>query len=96
MKYLNLIFHRIYVAHVGAEARLFSACGTGITFVIGSPIYAWTSYEFVHWISPCIRTTILIANVVTIYLSVFNRLADGTLDACGLVSFRARRTDLDS
>lgn len=60
MKYLNFIFYRKYVAHVGAGARLFSDCGTGITFVIGSPIYAWTSYKFVHWISPCICTTILI------------------------------------
>ena len=52
-----------------------------MTFVIGSLIYAWTSYKFVHWIAPCIGITIIIASIFTIYLSVFNYLADGALYA---------------
>ena len=64
------------MARIGAEARLYAAMGAGITFVIGSLIYAWTSYSFVHWIAPCIGVTIIIASIFTIYLSVFNYLAD--------------------
>lgn len=67
------------VARIGAEARLYAAMGAGITFVIGSLIYAWTSYSFVHWIAPCIGVTIIIASIFTIYLSVFNYLADSYL-----------------
>lgn len=66
------------VTRIGAEARLYSAMGGGTVFVMGALIYAWTSYSFVHWIAPCIGITIMIASVFTIYVSVFNYLADCT------------------
>lgn len=65
------------VARVGPEARLYSACIAGVTVVFGAMIYAWTLYSFVHWIAPCIGITIMIASIFTVYLAVFNYLADG-------------------
>ena len=76
---LNHVICRKHVARVGDEARLFSACVAGITFVIGSMIYAWTSYKYIHWIAPSIGITIIIASIFAIFLSVFNYIADSTL-----------------
>lgn len=64
---------RKHVARIGAEARLCCACGAGITFVIGTLIYAWTSYKYIHWIAPCISITIIITSIFTIFLAVFIR-----------------------
>jgi hypothetical protein len=92
---LNPIICRKHVARVGDEARLFSACVAGITFVIGSMIYAWTSYKYIHWIAPSIGITIIIASIFAIFLSVFNYIADSTLMRL-LRSLLLDLADLDS
>lgn len=70
------------VARIGAEARLYCAMGAGISVTIGGLIYAWTSYSYVHWIAPCIGITIMVTAIFTIYLAVFNYLADGKFLFC--------------
>lgn len=46
---------------------------------IGSFIYAWTSFPFIHWIGPCIGLTVISASIFTIYLAAFSYLADAYL-----------------
>ncbi|KAF8320057.1 MFS general substrate transporter [Clavulina sp. PMI_390] len=76
--YQERLFAR-YHAKKGPEARLYMAMVAGVTFVLGAFIYAWTSYPHVHWIAPCIGITIIMFSAFTIYLAVFNYLADSYL-----------------
>jgi hypothetical protein len=56
--YCNKAYHR-NVAERGPEARLYTAMVGGILLPVGSWIYAWTSFSYVHWIFPCIGISIL-------------------------------------
>lgn len=56
--YCNIAYHK-NVAKRGPEARLYTAMVGGILLPVGSWIYAWTSYSYVHWIFPCIGISIL-------------------------------------
>ncbi|KAF8320058.1 drug transporter [Clavulina sp. PMI_390] len=73
--YQEHLYRKNY-ARIGPEARLYSACAAGVTFSLGSFLYAWTSYPFVPWIAPCIGIVIIIASVFAIYQAVFNYMAD--------------------
>jgi MFS family permease len=63
----------------GPEARLYAACAAAILFPIGCFIYAWTSYPDVSIAGPIVGITALMTAVYTIYLAVFNYLADAYL-----------------
>jgi len=78
----NLYQEYLYAQNVrrfGPEARLYAACVAGIGFSIGSFIYAWTSFSYVHWTAPCIGLAVISASIYTIYLASFSYLADSYL-----------------
>ncbi|KAI5449238.1 hypothetical protein NCC49_005217 [Naganishia albida] len=68
--------YRKNVATRGPEARLYAAMIGGILFAMGCFIYAWTSFPHITYIAPCIGITICVFGIFSIYLGVFNFLAD--------------------
>lgn len=58
------------------EGRLYFACVESACMPVGLFMFGWTSASSIHWIVPCIAVTIATIGIFTIYLSVFNYLAD--------------------
>ncbi|PWN46583.1 MFS general substrate transporter [Violaceomyces palustris] len=58
------------------EARLYYAAVGGILGTIGMFIFAFTSYEHVHWIGPEVGLVCLVVSIYWIFESVQNYLAD--------------------
>lgn len=76
---LQDIMYARNVGRKGPEARLYSACVAAVFFPIGCFIYGWTSYAHVSIAGPIVGITVLMTAVFTIYLAVFNYLADSYL-----------------
>ncbi|TDL23740.1 MFS general substrate transporter [Rickenella mellea] len=75
----NLYQERIYQKRFPfkhQEARLYAACFSAILFPVAVFIYAWTSFENVHWMGMAIGITLFIWALFAMYLSVFTYLAD--------------------
>jgi len=58
------------------EARLYFACYESVLMPIGLFMFGWSSYSSVHWIVPTIAIAIATMGIFSIYLAVFNYLAD--------------------
>lgn len=58
------------------EDRLYFACIESACLPIGLFMFGWTSASSVHWIVPTIAVSIATIGIFTIYLCVFNYLAD--------------------
>lgn len=58
------------------EGRLYFACVESACMPIGLFMFGWTSAPGIHWIVPTIAVAIATIGIFTIYLSVFNYLAD--------------------
>ena len=58
------------------EGRLYFACVESACMPIGLFMFGWTSTPGIHWIVPTIAIGIATIGIFTIYLSVFNYLAD--------------------
>jgi MFS family permease len=58
------------------EARLYFACYESALLPIGLFIFGWTSNSSIHWIVPTIALGISTMGIFSIYLAVFNYLAD--------------------
>lgn len=58
------------------EDRLYFACVESACMPIGLFMFGWTSFSSIHWIAPAIAIGIATVGIFTIYLSVFNYLAD--------------------
>jgi multidrug resistance protein len=58
------------------EGRLYFACVESACMPIGLFMFGWTSFSSIHWIAPAIAIGIATIGIFTIYLSVFNYLAD--------------------
>ncbi|KAF2437016.1 MFS general substrate transporter [Tothia fuscella] len=58
------------------EARLYFACYESALMPIGLFIFGWTSRPDIHWIVPTIALGLATCGIFSIYLSVFNYLAD--------------------
>ncbi|GAC92889.1 hypothetical protein PHSY_000448 [Pseudozyma hubeiensis SY62] len=58
------------------EARLYYAAVGGILATIGMFIFAFTSYEHVHWIAPEIALVPLVMGIYQIFEAIQNYLAD--------------------
>lgn len=58
------------------EARLYFAKYESALLPIGLFIFGWTSFSFVHWIGPAIGIALATMGIFSIYLAVFNYLAD--------------------
>jgi len=60
----------------GPEARLYFACYQSALLPIGLFMFGWTSFSNVHWIVPSLAIGIATMGIFSIYLAVFNYLAD--------------------
>ncbi|KAJ5639325.1 uncharacterized protein N7484_007187 [Penicillium longicatenatum] len=58
------------------EHRLYFSCLQSILLPIGLFLFGWTSQFYVHWIVPAIAVAIATMGIFSIYLAVFNYLAD--------------------
>lgn len=58
------------------EHRLYFSCAESILLPIGLFMFGWTSQYHVHWIVPAIAVAISTMGIFSIYLAVFNYLAD--------------------
>lgn len=59
-----------------AEARLYFACFEAALLPIGLFWFGWTSYPSVPWIVPMIAVGCATMGIYSVYLAVFNYLAD--------------------
>ena len=69
-------FYHRFQKSASVEARLGSAMISGLIFPIGAFIYAFTTYDFVHWIAPCIAIAVIMMGIFPIYYSSMNYLSD--------------------
>lgn len=58
------------------EGRLYFACLESALLPIGLFWFGWTSYSRIHWISPIVALGVAQVGIFSIYLAVFNYLAD--------------------
>ncbi|KAM7221241.1 Major facilitator superfamily domain containing protein [Rhypophila decipiens] len=58
------------------EARLYFTCLTSTLLPIGMFLFGFTTRPHVHWIVPCIGVTLAAMGILSVYLAVFNYLAD--------------------
>jgi len=58
------------------EGRLYFACVESPLLVIGLFMFGWTSFSSIHWIAPAIGIAVATMGIFSIYLAVFNYLAD--------------------
>lgn len=58
------------------EGRLYFACLEAALLPIGLFWFGWTSYGSIHWIVPCFGIGCAMMGIFSIYLAVFNYLAD--------------------
>lgn len=60
----------------GPEGRLYFACLEAALLPIGLFWFGWTTSPSIPWIIPCLGITTTIMGIFSIYLAVFNYLAD--------------------
>ncbi|KZL83171.1 mfs multidrug transporter [Colletotrichum incanum] len=58
------------------ERRLYFSCIEGVCLPIGLFIFGWTAQVQIHWIVPAIGIGISTLGIFSVYLAVFNYLAD--------------------
>lgn len=58
------------------EARLYFVCVESILMPIGLFWFGWTSFSQIHWISPTLAIGCATMGIFSVYLAVFNYLAD--------------------
>ena len=58
------------------EGRLYFCCVQSILLPIGCFWFGWTSFSSIHWIVPAIAVGCATMGIFSIYLAVFNYLAD--------------------
>ncbi|OAL37636.1 hypothetical protein AYO20_03143 [Fonsecaea nubica] len=58
------------------ETRLYGSCLQGPLLPIGLLMFGWTSSPSIHWIVPTIAIGVATMGILSIYLAVFNYLAD--------------------
>ena len=78
---LSVYHERIAAAHLSKmasapEGRLYFACVEAVLLPIGLLWFGWTTFSSVHWIFPVLAILVATIGVYSIYLAVFNYLAD--------------------
>ena len=58
------------------ESRLYFSCVESTLMPIGMFLYGWSSRADVHWIVPTIAIALATMGIFSVYLAVFNYLAD--------------------
>ncbi|KKZ66408.1 hypothetical protein EMCG_07912 [[Emmonsia] crescens] len=75
------IWQEKYVRRLGKisstpEGRLYFVCIESILMPVGMFWFGWTSFPSIHWIVPCLAIGCATIGIFSIYLAVFNYLAD--------------------
>ncbi|OJD12917.1 hypothetical protein AJ78_06562 [Emergomyces pasteurianus Ep9510] len=75
------IWQEKYVRRLGKisstpEGRLYFVCIESILMPVGMFWFGWTSFSSVHWVVPCLAIGCVTIGIFSIYLAVFNYLAD--------------------
>ena len=78
---LSVYHERIAAKHLpgmsaSPEGRLYFTCIEAMLLPIGLFWFGWTSYSSIHWIVPTIAIGFATIGVYSVYLAVFNYLAD--------------------
>lgn len=76
---INWIQEKVYRRQApkhGVEARLYAPMVAGILFFVGCFITGFTSIPTVHWIAPLIGVAILLAAIMSIYITSFTYLSE--------------------
>ncbi|OJT03339.1 hypothetical protein TRAPUB_6117 [Trametes pubescens] len=76
---IQLYQEKLYTKHApkrGPEARLFSACLGAVLFPAGIFIYAWSTFESVHWMGMAVGVFVIMTALFVLYVAVFTYLAD--------------------
>ncbi|EIW58339.1 MFS general substrate transporter [Trametes versicolor FP-101664 SS1] len=76
---IQLYQEKLYTKHApkrGPEARLFSACLGAVLFPAGIFIYAWSTFESVHWMGMAMGVFVIMTALFVLYVAVFTYLAD--------------------
>ena len=59
-----------------AERRIYFACAQSVLLPIGLFWFGWTSYPSIPWIVPTLAVGCAAMGIFSVYLAVFNYLAD--------------------
>ncbi|KLJ07890.1 hypothetical protein EMPG_16638 [Blastomyces silverae] len=75
------IWQEKYVRRLGKisstpEGRLYFVCIESILMPVGMFWFGWTSFSSIHWVVPCFAIGCATIGIFSIYLAVFNYLAD--------------------
>lgn len=70
--YTNQLYLRD-VKRLGPEARMWTGMAGGILFPLGCWIWAWTTFDSIHWVVPLTGLGILFAGMFLLYLTVFSK-----------------------
>ena len=75
------IYQEKFAKHYGKlssspEGRLYFSCIESAFLPVGLFWFAWTSFPWIHWIVPTIAIGVATMGIFSIYLAVFNYLAD--------------------
>ncbi|KAG5298390.1 MFS multidrug transporter [Histoplasma ohiense] len=68
--------HRLGKISSRPEGRLVFVCVESILMPVGMFWFGWTSFPSIHWIVPCLAIGCVTIGIFSIYLAVFNYLAD--------------------
>ncbi|EEH07080.1 conserved hypothetical protein [Histoplasma capsulatum G186AR] len=68
--------HRLGKISSRPEGRLVFVCVESILMPAGMFWFGWTSFPSIHWIVPCLAIGCVTIGIFSIYLAVFNYLAD--------------------
>ncbi|OJI96608.1 hypothetical protein ASPVEDRAFT_23612 [Aspergillus versicolor CBS 583.65] len=74
--YQEKVASRFNLLPATPEARLYFVCLESILMPIGLFWFGWTSFPHIHWISPTIAIGCATMGIFSVYLAVFNYLAD--------------------
>jgi hypothetical protein len=74
--YQEKIANRFNLLPATPEARLYFVCFEAALMPIGLFWFGWTSSSSIHWISPTIAIGCSTMGIFSVYLAVFNYLAD--------------------
>ncbi|KAM7191712.1 Major facilitator superfamily domain containing protein [Naviculisporaceae sp. PSN 640] len=72
---LWIFLRRRFPSHA-PEARLYFTCITSTFLPLGMFLFGFTARPTIHWIVPCIGLTLSAMGILSVYLAVFNYLAD--------------------
>ncbi|KAH8887268.1 putative MFS multidrug transporter [Thozetella sp. PMI_491] len=72
----GIIHHKLKLPLDSPERRLYFSCLEAILLPVGLFLFGWTAQPTMHWVLPSIAVGISTMGIFSVYLAVFNYLAD--------------------